>query len=75
MTGAVLPEGADTVVPVERLVREGRLIRFEEGYEPRKGSSFIAGVPTVRRERSFSRQVSVLMAPPSLFWREMVMPG
>ncbi|MBF0859837.1 molybdopterin molybdotransferase MoeA [Gluconobacter sp. LMG 31484] len=37
MTGAVLPEGADTVVPVERLVREGRLMRFEDGYEPRKG--------------------------------------
>ncbi|GBR70454.1 molybdopterin molybdotransferase MoeA [Gluconobacter kanchanaburiensis] len=37
MTGAVLPEGADTVVPVERLVRDGRMVRFEDGYEPRQG--------------------------------------
>ncbi|AFW01492.1 molybdopterin molybdenumtransferase MoeA [Gluconobacter oxydans] len=37
MTGAVLPPGADTVVPVERLVRDGRHIRFEDGYAPEKG--------------------------------------
>lgn len=37
MTGAVLPEGADTVVPVERLVRDGDRVRFEEGYIPEKG--------------------------------------
>ncbi|GEL88155.1 molybdopterin molybdotransferase MoeA [Gluconobacter thailandicus] len=37
MTGAVLPPGADTVVPVERLVRDGKHIRFEDGYAPEKG--------------------------------------
>ncbi|UMM08945.1 molybdopterin molybdotransferase MoeA [Gluconobacter frateurii] len=37
MTGAVLPLGADTVVPVERLLRDGKHIRFEDGYAPEKG--------------------------------------
>ncbi len=37
MTGAVLPEGADTVVPVERLIRDGKHVHFEAGYEPQKG--------------------------------------
>ncbi|KXV33594.1 molybdopterin biosynthesis protein MoeA [Gluconobacter thailandicus] len=50
MTGAVLPPGADTVVPVERLVRDGKHIRFEDGYAPengqfihRKGADCVAG--------------------------------
>ncbi|WP_040509362.1 molybdopterin molybdotransferase MoeA [Gluconobacter morbifer] len=50
MTGAVLPEGTDTVVPVERLVRDGRQITFEAGYQPhagqfihRRGSDCAAG--------------------------------
>ncbi|MBS1050405.1 molybdopterin molybdotransferase MoeA [Gluconobacter japonicus] len=37
MTGAVLPQGADTVVPVERLLRNGKQVQFEEGYTPEKG--------------------------------------
>ncbi|QDH17336.1 molybdopterin molybdotransferase MoeA [Swingsia samuiensis] len=37
MTGAVLPEGADVVVPVERIIKEGKHIRLQEGYYPEKG--------------------------------------
>ena len=39
MTGAVLPEGADTIVPVERytLDTEQRQLRFEPDYAPERG--------------------------------------
>jgi molybdopterin molybdotransferase len=50
MTGAALPEGADTVVPVERIRREGDQARLEDGYTPapgqfihRRGSDHAAG--------------------------------
>ncbi|WP_084712146.1 molybdopterin molybdotransferase MoeA [Tanticharoenia sakaeratensis] len=31
-TGAVLPEGADAVIPVERLIRNGDTVTLEDGY-------------------------------------------
>lgn len=37
MTGAALPAGADTVVPVERIRREGDQAVLEPGYEPSPG--------------------------------------
>lgn len=37
MTGAVLPQGADTVIPVERLTRDGDCVALEAGYEPGRG--------------------------------------
>ncbi|GBD56664.1 molybdopterin molybdotransferase MoeA [Gluconobacter wancherniae] len=37
MTGSVLPEGTDTVVPIERLSRHGKILRLESGYTPQKG--------------------------------------
>ncbi len=37
MTGAALPPGADTVVPVERITREGQTARIEPGYVPVAG--------------------------------------
>jgi molybdopterin molybdotransferase len=50
MTGAILPEGADTVIPVERTLRNENVISLESGYEPspgqfihRQGSDHIAG--------------------------------
>ncbi|NBC22711.1 MAG: molybdopterin molybdenumtransferase MoeA [Gammaproteobacteria bacterium] len=50
MTGAVLPPGADTVVPVERIRSEDGHVELEEGYEPepgrfihRRGSDHAAG--------------------------------
>ncbi|WP_029603760.1 molybdopterin molybdotransferase MoeA [Kozakia baliensis] len=36
-TGAVLPQGADTVIPVERLVREGDNARLQDGYAAERG--------------------------------------
>ena len=37
MTGAVLPRGADTVIPIERVVVEGSVFHLEKGYEPAPG--------------------------------------
>lgn len=37
MTGAALPPGADTVVPVERIAREGATAIIEAGYQPVAG--------------------------------------
>ena len=52
MTGALLPEDADTVVPVERLERNGDDVTLEPGYQPnpgqfvhRRGSDLKAGQP------------------------------
>ena len=36
-TGAAIPEGADTVVPVERLVKTKSGIRMDDGYRPKRG--------------------------------------
>ena len=36
-TGAAIPEGADTVVPVERLVDTNGGIRMDDGYRPKRG--------------------------------------
>ena len=37
MTGCVLPPGADTVIPVERIAVENGTARIEAGYEPNVG--------------------------------------
>jgi molybdopterin molybdotransferase len=37
MTGAALPPGVDTVIPVERISREGELVTLEHGYQPAAG--------------------------------------
>ncbi|MEZ5565227.1 MAG: molybdopterin molybdotransferase MoeA [Gammaproteobacteria bacterium] len=37
MTGAALPPGTDSVVPVERLVRDGQQITIHAGYQPQAG--------------------------------------
>ena len=47
-TGAPLPAGADTVVPVERLRETRRGIRIREGYRPKRGQ-FIHRQGTDRR--------------------------
>ncbi len=36
MTGAVLPQGADTVIPVERIRTTGNNVELEPGYEPKE---------------------------------------
>ncbi|MCQ8280049.1 molybdopterin molybdotransferase MoeA [Acetobacteraceae bacterium KSS8] len=36
-TGAVLPEGCDCVIPVERFRRDGDVVALEEGYDPARG--------------------------------------
>ncbi|MEO8224581.1 MAG: molybdopterin molybdotransferase MoeA [Gammaproteobacteria bacterium] len=52
MTGAALPAGADTVVPVERIARDGTTATIEAGYEPvagqfvhRRASDHTRGAP------------------------------
>jgi molybdopterin molybdotransferase len=52
MTGAMLPDDADTVVPVERIERDGDDVTLEPGYQPtpgqfihRRGSDLTAGHP------------------------------
>ncbi|MDZ7645017.1 MAG: molybdopterin molybdotransferase MoeA [Woeseiaceae bacterium] len=42
MTGAVLPAGADCVIPVERIERQGNVARLEDGYEPLANQSIHA---------------------------------
>ena len=37
MTGAILPPDADTVIPVERIQRDGDQVILEPGYEPTPG--------------------------------------
>lgn len=37
MTGAALPPGADTIVPVERIARDGDTVTLEAGYTPERG--------------------------------------
>ncbi|MAF82932.1 MAG: molybdopterin molybdenumtransferase MoeA [Chromatiales bacterium] len=52
MTGALLPDDADTIVPVERIERNGDDVTLESGYEPnpgqfihRRGSDLKTGQP------------------------------
>lgn len=37
MTGGILPHGADTIIPVERLTRDPGMARIEAGYSARPG--------------------------------------
>jgi molybdopterin molybdotransferase len=59
MTGAALPPGADTVVPVERVRRDGASATIEAGYEPAAGQF-------VHRRASDHRQGATLLAPGTL---------
>lgn len=56
MTGAALPPGADTVVPVERIRREGGTANLETGYEPAAGQF-------IHRRASDHRQGDTLLEP------------
>ncbi len=56
MTGAALPAGADTVVPVERVRREGASATIEAGYEPAPGQF-------IHRRASDHRQGATLLTP------------
>lgn len=59
MTGAALPAGADTVVPVERVTRDGATATVEEGYQPATGQF-------VHRRASDHRQGAMLLSPGAL---------
>jgi molybdopterin molybdotransferase len=55
MTGAALPAGADTVVPVERITRENSLATIAADYQPapgqfvhRRGSDHLQGAPLLQ---------------------------
>lgn len=56
MTGAMLPPGADAVVPVERIRRSGDAIEFEAGVAPAPGQN-------VHRRGSDHRAGAVLLEP------------
>jgi len=56
MTGAALPPGADTVVPVERITREMGVARIAKDYEPAPGQC-------VHRRGSDHRQGATLLEP------------
>jgi len=56
MTGAALPVGADTVVPVERIRRDGTSATIERGYEPSAGQF-------VHPRASDHRQGATLLTP------------
>lgn len=59
MTGAALPAGADTVVPVERLTRDGATATIEPGYRATAGQF-------VHRQASDHRLGATLLAPGAL---------
>ena len=59
MTGAALPPGADTVVPVERIARDGAAATVESGYQPAAGQF-------VHRRASDHRQGAMLLSPGAL---------
>jgi len=65
MTGAALPAGADTVVPVERIVRENSVATIAADYQPapgqfvhRRGSDHAQGAPLL--------QPGVVLGPPEM---------
>ncbi len=65
MTGAALPPGADTVVPVERISRENSIATISAGYQPvpgqcvhRRGSDHPRGAPLL--------QPGVVLGPPEM---------
>jgi len=54
MTGAPLPKGADSIVPVEQAKMEGNVVSFSVSAHPgdhvrRAGSDFMAGVPVIEK--------------------------
>ena len=59
MTGAALPPGADTVVPVERITRDGGMATVAADYQPAAGQF-------VHRRASDHRQGAPLLAPGTL---------
>jgi molybdopterin molybdotransferase len=59
MTGAALPAGADTVVPVERITRDGATATLEAGYQPVAGQC-------IHRRASDHRQGATLLSPGTL---------
>lgn len=56
MTGAALPPGVDTVIPVERIQREGELVTLENGYQPVAGQC-------IHRRASDHPQGTLLLTP------------
>ena len=55
MTGAALPPGVDTVIPVERISREADLVTLESGYQP------VAGQFIHRRASDHPQGTALLM--------------
>ncbi len=56
MTGAALPPGANTVVPIERTTRDGTTASIAAGYEPAAGQF-------IHRRASDHRQGATLLSP------------
>ena len=62
MTGAALPPGADTVVPVERITREGQTARVEAGYVPLAGQ-FVHGRASDHAQGATLLPPGILLGP------------
>lgn len=58
MTGAALPPGADTVIPLERFTLQGTRVTVEAGYTPSKGQF-------IHRQGADNRQGDALLGPGS----------
>jgi molybdopterin molybdotransferase len=59
MTGAVLPAGTDTVIPVERITVTSGIASLEEGYQPKPGQF-------IHRQASDHAQGDTLLEPGTL---------
>lgn len=59
MTGAALPPGVDTVIPVERINREGQRVTLENSYQPAAGQF-------IHRRASDHPQGTALLQPGTL---------
>ena len=65
MTGTVLPEGADTIVPVERTSRDGENIVIEKDY-PAKAGQFIHRQGSDHPAGSTLLQPGMVIGPPEV---------
>ncbi|MDH5255387.1 MAG: molybdopterin molybdotransferase MoeA [Gammaproteobacteria bacterium] len=63
MTGAALPEGADTVVPVERVTRDGPAATIADSYQPVPGQFIHRRASDHRRGETLLASGTLLGAP------------
>lgn len=65
MTGGVLPTGADTIIPVERIERDSDRVTVESGYEPTNGQ-FIHGRASDHRAGESLLEPGIVIGAPEM---------